>query len=225
MEINRLYLTGALLVIYFIIIILLIIRRKHLGPQIWYFIISMIFVFLSELFATIGKIMYGEQYNSTPFMSGGVIICSLSTVLIYYYKILENRRSKNIQLAIIFLNFLNIILSVIFIDDFFSFLPYITYFITIFLLLLSITLFFFETFNSEKIFNIITYYPFWISISLIVIYLGVLPLIIMSKNAIQLSISKNIFLILLYSVNFTGYTIMLAGIFFSRKEILIMDNH
>ena len=221
MEINRLYLTGALLVIYFIIIILLIIRRKHLGPHIWYFIISMIFVFLSELFATIGKIMYGEQYNSTPFMSGGVIICSLSTVLIYYYKILEKRRSKIIQLGIICLNFLNIILSVIFIDDFFSFLPYITYFVTIFLLLLSITLFFFETFNSEKILNITTYYPFWIALSLIVIYLGVLPLIIMSKNAIQLSISKNIFLILLYSVNFTGYTIMLVGIFFSKKEILI----
>lgn len=221
MEINRLYLTGALLVIYFIIITLLIIRRKQLGPQIWYFIISMIFVFLSELFATIGKIMYGEQYNSTPFMSGGVIICSLSTVLIYYYKILENRRSKNIQLGIVCLNFLNIILSVIFIDDFFSFLPYITYFVTIFLLLLSITLFFFETFNSEKILNITTYYPFWIALSLIVIYLGVLPLIIMSKNAIQLSISKNIFLILLYSVNFTGYTIMLVGIFFSKKEILI----
>lgn len=221
MEINRLYLTGALLVIYFIIITLLIIRRKQLGPQIWYFIISMILVFLSELFATIGKIMYGEQYNSTPFMSGGVIICSLSAVLIYYYKILENRRSKNIQLGIVCLNFLNIILSVIFIDDFFSFLPYITYFVTIFLLLLSITLFFFETFNSEKILNITTYYPFWIALSLIVIYLGVLPLIIMSKNAIQLSISKNIFLILLYSVNFTGYTIMLVGIFFSKKEILI----
>lgn len=225
MEINRLYLTGALLVIYFLIIILLIFKRKHLGPHIWYFIISMIFVFLSEFFATIGKVIHGDQYNSTPIMSGGVIICFFTAVLIYYYKILENRRSKNIQLAIIFLNFLNIILSVIFIEDFFSFLPYITYFITIFLLLLSITLFFFETFNSEKIFNIITYYPFWIAISLIVIYLGVLPLIIMSKNAIQLSISKNIFLILLYSVNFTGYTIMLAGIFFSRKEILIMDNH
>ena len=154
-------------------------------------------------------------------MSGGVIICSLSTVLIYYYKILEKRRSKIIQLGIICLNFLNIILSVIFIDDFFSFLPYITYFVTIFLLLLSITLFFFETFNSEKILNITTYYPFWIALSLIVIYLGVLPLIIMSKNAIQLSISKNIFLILLYSVNFTGYTIMLVGIFFSKKEILI----
>ena len=225
MEINRLYLTGILLVIYFVIIILLILKRKHLGPNIANFTISMVFVFLAELFSTIGKAIYGEQFNSTPFMSGGVIICSFSAVLIYYYKILEKRRSKNIQLGIVCLNFLNIILSVIFIDDFFSFLPYITYFITIFLLLLSITLFFFETFNSEKIFNIITYYPFWISISLIVIYLGVLPLIIMSKNAIQLAISKNIFLILLYSVNFTGYTIMLAGIFFSRKEILIMDNH
>jgi len=225
MEINRLYLTGALLVIYFVIISLLVFKRKYLGPHIWYFIISLVFVFLSELFATIGKLIYGEQYNSTPWMSGGVIICSFSAVFIYYYKILENSRCKNIQFAIVCLNFLNIILSLIYVKDFFSFLPYVTYFITITLLLFSITLFFFETFNSEKIFNITNYYPFWITISLIIIYLGVLPLIIMSKNVIDLSISKNIFLILLYSVNFTGYTIMLTGIFFSKKDHLIVGTH
>ncbi len=49
--------------------------------------------------------MYGEQYNSTTIMSGGVIICSLSTVLIYYYKIFEKRRSKIIQLGIILFKF------------------------------------------------------------------------------------------------------------------------
>lgn len=225
MEINRFYLSTALLGIYLAIITLLILRRKNLGHHIWYFITAMIIVFASEFFTTIGKLIYGDQFNSTPFMAGGVIVCFFILVLIYFYKILESKRSKNIQLVIICINFINIILSLIFIKDFFTFLPYVTYFITISLLLISITLFFFETFNSEKILNISQYYPFWIAISLIVLYLGLLPLIVISKNAIQLSISKNIFFILLYSVNFTGYTIMLAGIFFSKKENLITDSH
>lgn len=225
MEINRLYLSSALLIIYLTIITLLILKRKNLGQHIWYFITAMIIVFASEFFSTIGKVIYGDQFNSTPFMAGGVIVCFFIIVLIYFYKILESRRSKNIQLGIIGINFLNIILSLIFIKDFFTFLPYYTYFITIILLLMSITLFFLETFNSEKIFNISQYYPFWIAISLIVLYLGLLPLIVISKNAIQLSISKNIFLILLYSVNFTGYLIMLTGIFFSKKENLITESH
>ena len=224
MEINRLYLTSVLLVVYLLIISLLILKRKKLGPHIGYFIASMIVVLLTEMFSTIGKVLYGDQYNSTPFMAGGVIICFFSIVLIYFYKILNNKRLKKIQLGIICLNSLNIALSIIFMSDFFVYLPYLTYFLTIILLLFSITLFFFETFNSEKIFNITSYYPFWIAISLIVLYLGLLPLIIISKNAIQLSISKDIFLILLYSVNFTGYAIMLTSIFFSKKENIIYNN-
>lgn len=225
MEINRLYFTGILLVVYLVIIVFLIYKRKYLGPHIWYFIISMAVVFLSEMLATVGKIIHGDQYNSTPFLAAGLIICFFSIILIYFYKILVNPRSKKIQLAIVCLNFLNIILSLVYIEDFFKFLPYVTYFVTMILLLISITLFLFETFNSEKIFNISAYYPFWIAISLIVLYLGVLPLIIISKNSIQLSISKNIFLILLYSVNFTGYAIMLTGIFFSKRDNLIMGTH
>lgn len=223
MEVNRSFLNAILLCVYLVIIILLIFKRKYLGSHIWYFIISMIVVFLSEFSAAVAKLIYGEQYNSTPHLAGGLIICFFSIILIYFYKILTNPRSKKLQLAIVFLNFINIILSLIYIKDFFVFLPYATYLVTMILLLFSITLFFLETFNSEKIFNISTYYPFWISISLIVIYLGILPLIIISKNSIQLSISKNIFLILLYSVNFTGYAIMLTGIFFSKRDNLIME--
>ena len=133
---------------------------------------------------------------------------------------MENKRLKTIQLGIIGLDILNILFSLIFIEDFFIYLPYPTYFVTILLFLVSVTLFFIETFNSEKVLNIMDYYPFWIAISLVVLYVGLLPLIIISKNAMQLSISRNIFLILLYSVNFTGYTIMLSGIFFSKKTNL-----
>ncbi len=220
MEINRILLSSILIFIYFLNILFMVIKRKKLGSQIHYFIIAMLFVFLSESLSLLGTILHGDSFRVNRINVVGVIILFFLVVFVYFYKTLENKRLKAIQLGIIGLDILNIIFSLIFIEDFFIYLPYPTYFVTIFLLLASVALFFFETFNSEKVLNIMDYYPFWIAISLVVLYVGLLPLIIISKNAIQLSISRNIFLILLYSVNFTGYTIMLSGIFFSKKTNL-----
>lgn len=203
----------------------MVIKRKKLGSQIHYFIIAMLFVFLSESLSLLGTILYGDGFRVNRINVVGVIILFFLSVFVYFYKTLENKRLKAIQLGIIGLDILNIIFSLIFIEDFFIYLPYPTYFVTIVLLLASVALFFFETFNSEKVLNIMDYYPFWIAISLIVLYVGMLPLMIISKNAMELSISRNIFLILLYIVNFTGYTIMLGGIFFSKKTNLNEDNH
>lgn len=225
MEINRILLSSILIFIYFLIILFMVIKRKELGSQIHYFIIAMLFVFLSESLSLLGTILYGDGFRVNRINVVGVIILFFLAVFVYFYKILENKRLKTIQLGIIGLDILNIIFSLIFIEDFFIYLPYPTYFVTIFLLLASVALFFFETFNSEKVLNIMDYYPFWIAISLIVLYVGMLPLMIISKNAMELSISRNIFLILLYIVNFTGYTIMLVGIFFSKKTNLNEDNH
>ena len=225
MEINRILLSSILIFIYFLIILFMVIKRKKLGSQIHYFIIAMLFVFLSESLSLLGTILYGDSFRVNRINVVGVIILFFLSVFVYFYKTLENKRLKAIQLGIIGLDILNIIFSLIFIEDFFIYLPYPTYFVTIFLLLASVALFFFETFNSEKVLNIMDYYPFWIAISLIVLYVGMLPLMIISKNAMELSISRNIFLILLYTVNFTGYTIMLVGIFFSKKTNLNEDNH
>ena len=225
MEINRILLSSILIFIYFLIILFMVIKWKELGSQIHYFIIAMLFVFLSESLSLLGTILYGDSFRVNRINVVGVIILFFLSVFVYFYKTLENKRLKAIQLGIIGLDILNIIFSLIFIEDFFIYLPYPTYFVTIFLLLASVALFFFETFNSEKVLNIMDYYPFWIAISLIVLYVGMLPLMIISKNAMELSISRNIFLILLYIVNFTGYTIMLVGIFFSKKTNLNEDNH
>lgn len=225
MEINRILLSSILIFIYFLIILFMVIKRKELGSQIHYFIIAMLFVFLSESLSLLGTILYGDSFRVNRINVVGVIILFFLAVFVYFYKTLENKRLKAIQLGIIVAHILNIIISLIFIEDFFIYLPYPTYFVTIFLLLASVALFFFETFNSEKVLNIMDYYPFWIAISLIVLYVGMLPLMIISKNAMELSISRNIFLILLYIVNFTGYTIMLVGIFFSKKTNLNEDNH
>lgn len=220
MEINRILLSSILNVIYILIILFMVIKRKELGSQIHYFIIAMLFVFLSESLSLLGTILYGDAFKVVRINVVGIIILFFLAVFVYFYKILENKKLKTIQFGIIVLHILNIIISVIFIKDFFIYLPYPTYFATIVLLLASVALFFFETFNSEKVLNIMDYYPFWIAISLIILYVGLLPLMIISKNAMQLSISRNIFLILLYTVNFSGYMVMLTGIFFSKRTNL-----
>lgn len=225
MEINRILLSSILNVIYILIILFMVIKRKELGSQIHYFIIAMLFVFFSESLSLLGTILYGDAFKVVRINVVGIIILFFLAVFVYFYKILENKKLKTIQFGIIVLHILNIIISVIFIKDFFIYLPYPTYFATIVLLLASVALFFFETFNSEKVLNIMDYYPFWIAISLIILYVGLLPLMIISKNAMQLSISRNIFLILLYTVNFSGYTVMLTGIFFSKKTNLNEENH
>lgn len=225
MEINRILLSGILIFIYLLIIVLMVVKRKELGNQIHYFIIAMLFVFLSESLSLLGSILYGDSFKVVRINVVGIIILFFLAVFVYFYKTLENKKLKTIQFGIVVLHIFNIIISLIFIDDFFIYMPYPTYFATIVLLLASVALFFFETFNSEKVLNIMDYYPFWIAISLIILYVGLLPLMIISKNAMQLSISRNIFLILLYTVNFSGYTVMLTGIFFSKKTNLNEENH
>lgn len=225
MEINRILLSGILIFIYFLIILFMVVKRKELGNQIHYFIIAMLFVFLSESLSLLGTILYGDSFKGNKINVVGIIILFFLAVFVYFYKTLENKKLKTIQFGIVVLHIFNIIISLIFIDDFFIYMPYPTYFTTIVLLLASVALFFFETFNSEKVLNIMDYYPFWIAISLIILYVGLLPLMIISKNAMQLSISRNIFLILLYTVNFSGYTVMLTGIFFSKKTNLNEENH
>ena len=225
MEINRILLSSILIFIYLLIIVLMVVKRKELGNQIHYFIIAMLFVFLSESLSLLGSILYGDSFEVVRINVVGIIILFFLAVFVYFYKTLENKKLKTIQFGIVVLHIFNIIISLIFIDDFFIYMPYPTYFATIVLLLASVALFFFETFNSEKVLNILDYYPFWIAISLIILYVGLLPLMIISKNAMQLSISRNIFLILLYTVNFSGYTVMLTGIFFSKKTNLNEENH
>lgn len=225
MEINRILLSSILIFIYLLIIVLMVVKRKELGNQIHYFIIAMLFVFLSESLSLLGSILYGDSFKVVRINVVGIIILFFLAVFVYFYKTLENKKLKTIQFGIVVLHIFNIIISLIFIDDFFIYMPYPTYFATIVLLLASVALFFFETFNSEKVLNIMDYYPFWIAISLIILYVGLLPLMIISKNAMQLSISRNIFLILLYTVNFSGYTVMLTGIFFSKKTNLNEENH
>lgn len=214
---ERFFLNMVLNVLYVLIVIFLIIRRDKLGKHIWYFITAIIIVVFTEILVSILPIFFNRDFSPNPFYVVGILVFYFMLVLIYFYKILNNKYLKRIQIGIIILNLLNLILSFIFIDNILEVFPAITNFITVMLLLFSISLFFYETFNSEIILNITDYYPFWISISLIVINLGLMPLIYVSTKYEKLPISRDVFIYLLFFVNLVGYSLMFVGIFFSKK--------
>lgn len=158
-----------------------------------------------------------ESYNSTPIYVIGMSIGFFSLVVFYFYKILEDPFLKRVQLAFIILNFLNYRVSIFFNEDFLVIFPIYTFFSSIILLIFSVALFLYELFNTEKILNLKSYYPFWIAISLLMIYLGILPIMIMS-NTFGTQLNPLIFRSLLVAINFIGYSVMLGGIFYSRNQ-------
>lgn len=197
------------------VLIFLVLKRKNLDSCINIFVYSMSIIIITEFIARFYSNVLIK--NNQMIYSIGINIIVFLLFLIYFYKILERRSLKKMQSVIIGLFILNVIISLIFNKKFFIEFPVITYFVDVVLLLFSIALFLFQTFNSDRILNLKSYYPFWISISLIIIYAGILPLIVVSTKANEL-MDRNVFFILLFFINLIGYSTMLIGIFFSSKS-------
>ena len=77
-------------------------------------------------------------------------------------------------------------------------------------------MFFYETFNSDIILNITKYFPFWVSLSLIIIYIGLLP-ILLFINRVNSNLSAETFHLILFLINIIGYSVLFYGILKSNK--------
>ena len=201
------------LVIFFFI--LLVINRKKLGPGIIYFIISSGVVMALDAIIFIMRITV-PQFNSTPLYTVGVNFFVFLLFFLYFHAILELKRNKRLNLVLTFIFVVIYLLFAIFSDQFFYRFPYKFYFIEVIILLGNIYLVLHETFNTDKVLYIRSFYPFWACIGLMTIYLGVTPLLIISNSAMQL-MNINIFFIILFIVNVIGYSILITGIFFAEN--------
>lgn len=197
-------------------VLFLIIKRKQLGNYIEYFITALGLLTAIEIFNSVLMII-NPQYNSSAVYIIGINFFVFLFFLIYFYKVLYTKRLKNFSLIIIGLFFLNYILSALMINDFFSHFSFFSYFIEIILVMASVYLVLSQTFNSDKVLSLSTYFPFWVCISLLVTYLGILPLLIISNTAAKM-MNLEIFFTILFIVNVVGYLILLIGIFRARKE-------
>ena len=208
--------SGAVqLAIMILFVVLLLFKRRKLGKGINYFILAGGIVTGLDLIIYIIRLS-APKFNSIPFYSIGVNFGVFSLFFLYLRNVLELEKSKKINLILIILFLLGYLLFAIFSDYFFTTFSFEFYFFEVFILLANIYLVLHETFNSDKVLNIWSYYPVWACIGLMSIYLGVTPLLIISNTAMKM-MSINIFFIILFIVNVIGYSILITGIFFAKN--------
>lgn len=213
-EWNRNAGSAIQLLLVLIFFILLFIKRKKLGTGINYFIIASGIVLVTDTFLFIMRLNF--KFNSVPIYNIAVNLIVFFIFFLYFRRILELKRSKTINTISIIIFLISYILFAILSDNFFSRFPFKFYFLEVILLTVNIYLVLQETFNSDKILNIKSYYPFWACIGLMSIYLGVTPLLIISNTSMEM-MNINIFFIILFVVNVIGYAILISGIFFAKN--------
>ena len=204
---------GAVLML--ICCILLLIKRKNFETGSKYFIAAIGISTAIEIYGT-GQKFFNFKYNSSLLYVIGTNFFVFLLFFLYFQSILNTKKLKRINLFLIVLFLLNYIISIFLVDDFFTRFPFFSYFMEVVLLTGSIFLVMSQTFNSDRILNLGNYLPFWVCLSLLIIYLGVLPLLVISFTATNL-MNLNIFFALLFLVNVIGYSILLFGILKSKK--------
>ena len=207
-----LYIINALIVA---VIILQLIHRKKLGPHIWLITAALAVTVLTEAVGTY-YIKSGETNNHIVYNIGNGLIVFL-LIFIYYWKIMNSRARKSIQLGFVGVFLLNYFLSVVLMEDFLTQFVIQSYFVQILLLLASICLYFYEVFNSDKVLSIRKYYSFWVSISFSIIYFGLLPVVLIGTSGNE-NLSKGLLFSILLAVNLIGYSVLLMGIFYSKEN-------
>ena len=204
------------LLIVLIFFISLFIKRKNLGAGINYFIIASGIVLTTDTVLFIMRLNF--QYNSVPIYNIAVNLIVFFLYFLYFRSILEFKKSKVINGFLIIIFLTSYLLFAFLSEDFLYKFPFKFYFLEVVLLIINIFLVLKETFNSDKILNIKSYYPFWACIGLMSVYLGVTPLLIISNTSMEM-MNINIFFIILFVVNVIGYSILITGIFFAEKNI------
>ena len=216
MQWNRELAALIIIILMIITVTLLILKRKQLGATVHYFTIALGLSTSVEIIGFILK-LFDKKFDTSFLYIIGTNFFVFLLFLFYFQSILQSKKYRTINLIVIFSFILNYILSALLIENFFKIFTFSTYFVEVILLVTSIYLVLSQTFNSDKILVLSIYFPFWVCISLLAIYLGVMPLIVISKTASKM-MNLTIFYAILFIVNLIGYCILLLGIAKAKSE-------
>ncbi len=198
-----------------LVCIFLLAYWKKLGKHSTYFILSMLFILVPNILS-FGQDLFRLEVDTTVFFVIFVNILGFLFFFIYFYRIQGVANIKKFQLAFIILFLLVVVWMILkFREGFFAEFPMYFYVFETLLLIVFIALFFYDTFNSDIILNIKKYFPFWVSLSLIIIYVGLIPILFFIQEVNQ-EVNRNVYFFILYAINIIGYFILFYGILNSR---------
>lgn len=199
-----------------IILVLLIKKRKLLGDYKYDMIGAMGITYLIDVVTFYIRLTKSipSIYNLYIYIYGGLGVFFLILFLMYQ-KLIKNRKLKMLALAttMMFILFYCYQIFTLNVADGF---PQNILFFNVFFLLFIIALFLLDTFKTDLILEINHYYPFWFSIGLIVIYVGMVPSIIISKIASS-TIMIGMWSLITFIINVVGYGILLWGLLKAKK--------
>lgn len=149
--------------------------------------------------------------TDTFFVVGISVVFSL--YLLYYYQLLESRLLKKIQSVILIIFLVNVFCMLYFEEDFLGKFSFNMLYVNILLLTFSIILFLYQTFNSDKIFEIKNYLPFWISVSSLISYIGIIPIFYFRTK-----VSPDLYFFILFLLNFINNAVLVFGLLCNKPD-------
>lgn len=198
------------MVILVAMLILIVIKAVKIEKVNLYFFAGYILLSLTDLFF----FFYSKFTNLfTEKFFSIAITATFFIYLLYYLKLLYIPFLMKIQKVIITVFCLVIFIFLYVEKGLFEHLSFKMFYINILLLTFSIILFLYQTFNSDKILEIKHYLPFWISVSLLIFYIGIIPIFYF-----RTSVSQEIYFFILFLLNLISNSVIAIGILWSRND-------
>ncbi|MFS4429831.1 hypothetical protein [Chryseobacterium sp. S90] len=194
-----------------IVMLLMVIKYRKTGKENLFFIVGYLLFSLIDIFCY----FYFDltRLPTDIFYVIGFLMIVFFLYLFYYYQLLYVPVLKKIQTVILALFVLNIAVMFYTEDDLLHHFSFNMLYVDILLLLFSIILFLYQTFNSDKILEIKNYLPFWISVALLIFFIGSIPILFF-----RTTVSETIYFFILFMLNLISNGILILGLIWNKQE-------
>lgn len=199
------------IIISIVVMVLMIVKYRRIGKENISFIIGYLLFSLIDIFCY----FYYELTNlpTDLFYVIGFLMIVFFLYLFYYFQLLYVPILKRIQGMILILFLVNIIVMFYKEDDLLHHFSFIMLYVDILLLLFSIILFLYQTFNSDKILGLSNYLPFWVSVALLILFIGSIPILYF-----RTTISESIYFFILFMLNVISNGILILGLIWNKQD-------
>ncbi|KXH83248.1 hypothetical protein [Chryseobacterium kwangjuense] len=199
------------MVISVVVMILMAIKIRKIGKENLFFIIGYSFVNLNDIFCYFYFQSTGR--STDPFFVIGLLMIGFFLYLLYFFRLMYLPLLKKMQFIILILFVINIGVMFYLEDDLLHYFSFNMLYVDILLLLFSIILFLYQTFNSDKILDLNNYLPFWISVALLILFIGSIPVLYFRNT-----VSQNIYFFILFMLNLMSNGVLIFGLVRNKQD-------
>jgi hypothetical protein len=196
-----------------VVMALMIIKSRKIWKENLFFIVGYLLFSVIDIFCY----FYFKATNRSTeiFFVIGFLMIVFFLYLLYYFRLIYLPILKKIQLILLALFVINIVVMFFIEDDLLHHFSFNMLYTDILLLMFSIILFLYQTFNSDKILELNNYLPFWISVSLLILFIGSIPILYF-----RTTVSEHIYFFILFILNLISNGILILGLIWNKQDRL-----